>query len=383
MKKHLTAISVERVKPPKQGTLEIFDLGYPGLALRVGHGGAKSFEVFYRVGGKLKRESLGRWPEVTLARARDAWRKTREAIAKGDDPANREGAKNPTLLFEQVVEEWLRRDQSKNKQSSVYQVTRSVEANLLPAWRGKPVDKISKADIRALLDGISDRGAPIMARRLQAYLNRLFTWCIERDILAVNPMAGMERIANGKSRERVLCDQELAKVWAATDSIGLFGPATRLLILTGARREEIGQLRWSEIDGDTIRLEGARTKNGDPHDIPLSAPACELLANMPRIAGSDYVFTITGAKPMTGWATPKRNLDGESGVTDWVIHDLRRTTATGMQRLGVTLQVVEAVLGHTSGSRGGIVGVYQRHNYAEEKRAALEAWGKHVTALVR
>ena len=154
--------------------MEIFDLGYPGLALRVGHGGAKSFEMFYRANGKLRRESLGRWPEMSLAAARDAWRKTREAIAKGDDPTNREGTKNPTLLFERVVEEWLKRDQSKNKPSSFYQVSRSVEADLLPAWRGTRVDKIGKRDVIELLDSIADRGAPIMARRVQAYVSRFF-----------------------------------------------------------------------------------------------------------------------------------------------------------------------------------------------------------------
>jgi integrase len=382
MKKHLTAIGVERIKPPKAGVIEVFDLGYPGLALRIGHGGAKSFEVFFRTGGKLKRQNLGRWPEVSLAAARELWRRNREALAKGELPIH-EGTKTPAKLFEHVAEEWLKRDQGKNKASSFYQVSRSVEADLLPAWRGRRVDQIGKGDVIALLDSINDRGARVMARRVQAHMRRFFRWCIERDVLAVNPMGGMERIANGKSRERVLCDQELAKVWAATNSIGLFGSATRLLILTGARREEITQLRWSEIDGNTIRLEGARTKNGEPHDIPLSAPARELLANMPRIGNSEFVFTITGAKPLTGWSQSKLNLDAVSGVADWRIHDLRRTVATGMQKLGVTLQVVESVLGHTSGSRGGIVGVYQRHNFADEKRAALEAWGAHVTELVR
>jgi len=216
MKKHLTAASIERVKLPKQGTVEIFDLGYPGLALRVGHGGAKSFEVFYRVGGKLKRESLGRWPGVSLIQARDAWRKTREAIAKGETP-QREGAKTPALLFEFVVEEWLKRDQSKNKQSSVYQLTRSLEVDLLPAWRGKPVDQITKCDVLELLDSIMDRGAPIMARRVQGHVRRFFRWCIERDIIKSDPTVGMPRIENGKSRERVLSDDELAKVWRGTE----------------------------------------------------------------------------------------------------------------------------------------------------------------------
>jgi len=382
MKKHLTAASVERIKPPKTGTMEIFDLGYPGLALRIGHGGAKSFEVFFRVEGKLKRQSLGRWPGVSLASARESCRRSREAIAKGEAPIG-EGAKAPAMLFETVVEEWLRRDQSKNKPSSFYQVSRSVKGDLLPAWHGKRVDQITKADIHALLDGIVDRGAPAMAYRVQANVNRFFAWCIERDILKVDPTAGMPRVGNGKSRDRVLCDDELKKVWAGAESIGLFGSVTRLLILTGARREEIAQLRWSEIvDGDTIKLEGARTKNGEPHDIPLSAPAQALLAGMPHIGESDFVFTTNGTKPINGWSLPKRKLDAVSGVTGWCIHDIRRSVANAMQKLGIQLQVTEALLGHTSGSRGGIVGVYQRHNFAEEKRAALEAWGQHVTALV-
>jgi integrase len=379
-KRHLTDKSVQHLKPPATGELEVFDLGYPGLALRVGHGGAKSFELFYRTGGKLRRETLGRWPQITLADARDAWRKTRERISKGEDPSSRNGAKAPAMLFERVVEDWLKRDQSKNKAISLYQVTKSVESDLLPAWRGKRVDEITKRDIIELLDSITDRGAPLMARRVRASVRRFFRWCIERDILEIDPTAAMPRVGNGKSRERVLTDDELAKVWRA--ALGPFGAVTRLLVLTGARREEMAQLRWSEIDGATIKLEGDRTKTGAPHIIPLSAVAQALLHSLPRIAGSDFVFTISGTKPISGWSRPKAKLDAKSGVTDWRIHDLRRTVATGMERLGVTRQTVEAVLGHTSGSRGGIVGVYQRHDYAAEKRAALEAWGTYVVVLV-
>jgi integrase len=377
-KRHLTDASVQRIKPPKNGSVEIFDLGYPGLALRVGYGGAKTFEVFYRHGGRLRRKTLGRWPSTSLADARMEWRKTREAIAKGEDPAG--GVKAPAMAFEAVVEEWLKRDQSKNKASSQYQVHRALESDLLPAWRGKRVDAITKRDIHDLLDSIADRGAPIMARRVQAYVRRFFRWCIERDILNVDPTAGMPRVGNGKSRERALTDDELLKVWRAAE--GPYGSVVRMLGLTGARREEIAQLRWSEIADNTIKLEGNRTKTGAPHIIPLSSAARALLASVPRIAGCDFVFTAGGAKPITGWSSPKILLDAAAGVTGWRIHDLRRTVATGMQRLGVNLQTVEAVLGHTSGSRGGIVGIYQRHDYLAEKRAALEAWGGHVTALV-
>jgi integrase len=233
----------------------------------------------------------------------------------------------------------------------------------------------------AVLDAIADRGATTKARQTHSHLNRFFRWCIERDILSANPMTGLKP-RDAKSRERVLSDKELTAVWQAAPKIGLLGTAVRLLILTGARREEITQLRWSEIHGDEIHLEGGRTKNGQAHIVPLTTTARLLLDGIPRI-GSDFVFTHNGVKPIVAWARPKADLDDVSEITDWRIHDLRRTVATGMQRLGTGLQIVEAVLGHVSGSRAGIVGIYQRHDYAAEKRQALDQWGAHVMALVR
>ena len=382
MRKHLTDASVQRIKPPKQGSLEIFDLGYPGLALRIGHGGAKSFEMFYRVGGKLRRDTLGRWPETSLAKARKLWRKTREAVAKGEEPRRDSAKVSSLMLFERVVEEWLKRDLApRNKESSLYLVTRMVEGDMLPAWRGRAIDSITKQDVIALLDSIVDRGAPVKANRVYGALGRLFKWASGRDIVIKNPMIGLERPGGKeKSRERVLDDDELVKVWRGAGKVPVFGDVVKLLILTGARKEEIGQLKWDEIKEDHIALSNGRTKTGTGHIIPLSPMARKVLDAMPRIG--DYVFTVNGVKPVAGWSVAKENLDKASGVSDWRIHDIRRTCATGLQKLGVTLQVVEAVLGHTSGSRGGIVGVYQRHTFADEKRAALTAWTRHLSALL-
>jgi integrase len=371
MKKHLTDLGIERMRAPKAGQEEVFDLGYPGLALRVGNGGAKSFVLFFRREGKLKRVTLGRWPRVSLAAARDSWRLVQEGKPLVQEATSGE-------LFSVAVEEWLRRDQSKNKASSLYQVTRALEHDVLPAWRGKRVDEITKRNVLELLDGITDRGAATKANRVFAYLRNFFGWCVKRDLLKASPMEGLDKPGSETSRDRVLSDEELGRVWKAAGDLNGFGTIARLLILTGARREEIGQLKWAEIEGDTIHLANGRTKTGAAHIIPLSAPARELLASLPRYG--DYVFG--GDKPLAGWSRAKANLDKACGVTDWRIHDLRRTVATGLQRLGVSLQTVEAVLGHTSGSRGGIVGVYQRHDYAAEKRAALEAWGAHVSNIV-
>jgi integrase len=222
-----------------------------------------------------------------------------------------------------------------------------------------------------------------MARRMHQRLHRLFAWAVGRDIIKVNPLANLPKPGSETKRERVLTDAELAKVWNAAEKLGSpYGPAFQLLILTGARREEIGQLRWSEIvDGGTIELSGSRTKNGEPFTIPLSTAARAILDAMPRLG--KFVFTTSGKLPVSRWSHAKVDLDDHAAIGEpWRTHDLRRTTATGLQKLGTALQVTEAVLGHTGGSRAGLVGIYQRHDFAKEKAAALEAWGAHVMALV-
>jgi integrase len=176
-------------------------------------------------------------------------------------------------------------------------------------------------------------------------------------------------------------------------SDGPWASAVQLLILTCARREEIGALKWAEVDkaDRQIRLDGDRTKNGEDHIVPLSDAACDLIESIPRVAGSQFVFTTTGNTPISGWSRAKEKIDelmrtqlGDAvALKPWRIHDLRRTAATGMERLGVRQQVVEALLGHIGGSKAGVTGIYQRHTYEEEKRTAIEKWAEHVTSLAR
>jgi len=316
------------------------------------------------------------------AEAREAWREARQEAQRGRDPGAmaRKMEKGATDV-QSVFEEWLLRDQAENRTAP--EVKRMFERYVLPGWGRRPIEGIRRRDVLDVIDAIADKGAIAMARRVQSRLNRLFVWSVGRGILTLNPMQGLPKPGSDIKRDRVLSDDELAAVWRGAEQLGWpYGRAVQLLLLTGARREEIGQLRWSEVQGATIHLEGARTKTGNAHLIPLSTPAMALLEHAPRVAGSDYVFTISGRRPIRGWSGAKIQLDELASISAWRIHDLRRTVATGMQKLGVVLQVVEAALGHTAGSRGGIVGIYQRHDYANEKRAALEVWGAHVTVLV-
>ncbi len=386
-KRALTDAAVKRFKVPAEGQADVFDQGFPGLALRLSYGGRKAWTYHYRFGRKLKRLTLGTYPALSLADAREAWRKARLAVAAGRDPATDRKRETGATDFTNVLNEWLRRDQGANRSKDA--VKRLIDKDAMPAWSGRAVSTIIRRDILDVIDSVVDRGSPITARRLHAHLHRLFKWCVGRGILESNPMADMPKPGQETKRERVLTDAELKAVWLAATAIGWpFGRAVQLLILTGARRQEIGGLRWSEIDDGVIKLAGDRTKNGEPHTIPLSKPAVAIIEELPKVASSaerteaDLVFTTNGKTAISGWSKAKREIDNSANLQNWTLHDIRRTVATGLQKLGISLQVIEAVLGHTAGSRSGIVGVYQRHSFDKEKAGALETWGAHVMALV-
>ncbi len=380
-KRPLTDASVKRIKVPESGQVDCFDQGYPGLALRLSYGGGRSFVYFYRINGKLRRLTLGTYPALTLAQAREAWRRAKQEVALGRDPGHSGSIGVGATDFRGVFTEWMARDQSKNRSAPI--VAAKLEKNVLKHWANRPIGTITRRDVLDVLDAIVDRGAVVQARRIHAYLSRLFSWAVGRGIIEINPMANLPKPGSETKRDRVLTDDELLSVWNAASELAYpFGPCVQMLILTGARRDEISRLRWSEINGDSITLDGDRTKTGVPHLIPLSTPARAILEAVPRFSGSEFVFTNSGSTPASDWGRAKAKLDRLCHVEGWTVHDLRRTCATGLQRLGVLLQVTESVLGHTGGSRAGVVGIYQRHDYAAEKRAALQAWGQHVLALI-
>ena len=323
--------------------------------------------------------TLGRWPSMSLAAARDAWRDARNTIDKGESPQHQRPA--AANSFAAVADEWLKRDQAHNRSYAATQ--RLIERCAKPVWEGRQISTIGRRDINDLIDAVADRGAIVMARRLHAHLHRLFRWAVGRGILETNPMAHLPKPGSEVARDRVLTDPELAQVFKNTTKLRPpFGPIFQLLILTGARRGEITGLRWSEIKDNTIILGRERTKAGAVHSIPLSRPALAILKELPRIGPSDFVFTINGRNPVTDLAASKERLDSLINIPAWHTHDLRRCVATGLQRIGINLQVIEAVLGHVGGSRSGIVGVYQRHSFDAEKRTALEAWAREVERIV-
>jgi integrase len=212
-------------------------------------------------------------------------------------------------------------------------------------------------------------------------------WAVARDMLTASPCAGVKPPTPERARDRVLSDDELRLVWQTAGKIGgPFGSLVQLLAVTGQRRNEVAEMQWSELDFEARlwTLPRERMKTGQPHQVPLSHAAIAILKSTPRIGEGRFVLTTTGKTPSNGHSKGKRRLDAllPPDMPAWRLHDLRRTTASGMARLGIDLPVIEKVLGHRSGSFAGIVGVYQRHDFADEMRRALETWGRHIEGLV-
>jgi integrase len=244
-----------------------------------------------------------------------------------------------------------------------------------------------------------DRGAPIVANRTLAIFRRLCNWSVERGIIAFSPCDKIKAPAAEESRDRVLTDDEIRLAWGAFDSVGWpFGPIAKLLLLTGARRDEVASARWSEIDlaAKTWTIAKERSKNGVAHEVPRSDAAARILAELPRIGERKdaLVFSTTGRTAVSGFSKAKEQIDaamldalkGAAGdveaPTRWTFHDLRRTAASGMAGLSIPPHVVEAVLNHKSGTIKGVAAVYNRYSYAAEKRAALDAWARRIDAVV-
>ncbi|WP_234050428.1 MULTISPECIES: site-specific integrase [unclassified Xanthobacter] len=422
MTKPLTVKGIEALKPADDRR-EIPDGLMPGLYLIVQPSGVMSWAIRYRHNGKPKKHTLGGYPAIKLADARALAGQALTAVAEGHDPsADKKQAKRDAATaikddIASVVQAFLERyAEPRLRDSSYSQTKRYLEKEAVVAWKGRSIKSITRRDVIELLDATVDRGAAISANRLLAALRRFFNWCVERGIVDASPVAGLKAPTAEQSRDRVLSDGELALVWKAADGFGwLFGRFVHILILTGQRRDEVAGMRWSELDLTNAiwTIPAERTKNGIAHVVPLSSEAVAILSGLPRKkdgnTDSPFVFTTTGKTPISGFSKAKVALDkaisklmrqeaeaartpandapeqgGEEedapSIANWRLHDLRRTMASGMARLGVPVHIVEKLLNHTSGTFAGIVSVYQRHDFATEKKEAAAAWGKHITS---
>jgi integrase len=380
---------VEGATPPATGRTEIFDATLSGFCLRVTSSGKKSFAVMYRHNGKLRRLTVGRFPAMSLAKAREEAKAALQAVEEGRDPAGErqeaKAAPEPRRdTVEAVATDYVERHCKRNLRSWT-ETDRLLRKYLIPELGSRDVRELTRRDVRDLVDGVVDNGKPVQANRVLAAVHAMLTWAVDREILDVNPAAGVKKPTREKPRERVLSDGELVKVWKAAEGLGYpAGPYIKTLILTGARRDEAREMRWREVDLDKAlwTIPGERAKNGEPHVVPLSEAMLDLLRDLPRFTGGDYVFTAgDGAKPYANVIKPKKRIERDSEVEGWTLHDLRRTAASGMGDLGIAGETIARVLNHAEGQIAGITARYNRADQTEAKRRALEAWAQHVCEL--
>lgn len=280
-----------------------------------------------------------------------------------------------------------------------------TKGGLAEHWADKPVTAIDGHDVYNCVDEAKRRGVPGLERRkrnagllsdargrkMARTLSKMFGWLLQHRRITANPSVGVYVPPAPASRERVLTSAEIKSFWQACDKLDApFGPPLKLLLLTGQRLSEVAGMRRDELDDATWTIPGSRTKNHKTHVVPLPPLARDILASVPLIEGSPLLFTTNALRPVSGWSKTKKRLDAamlaiadpDAKIAPWRLHDLRRSCATGMADIGIAPHIIEAVLNHVSGSRAGVAGIYNRAQYTDEKRVALERWASHVEALV-
>jgi integrase len=376
----LTDAAVAALQVPR-GKSEIiaFDDALPGFGVRVRSGGSKRFIYQYKLNSTNRRVTF---KEANVKRARAAAQILAAKVTLGSDPALEKEAAHDAAgdTFKRCLDRYLARPQGKRRERTLQEIRRHLERNLQPLHR-LHVKEIGRRRVADELMRITAENGAVQSNRTRSSLSAFLNWCIGEGYLDIN-VAAQTNKHEEVARSRVLSDAELAKIWNALPEQGDYHDIIQLLILTGQRLGEITDLSWREVDLDKaiITLPPSRTKNHREHVVPLSAPSLEILKG--RARGDRELIFGTGAHGFGAFSKRKRELDERAELkVAWVIHDIRRSVATGLAKF-VQPHIVECVLNHVGGFRAGIASTYNRHAYEDEKRNALNLWGKHISGLV-
>jgi integrase len=365
-----------------------FDDDIAGFGLRLRRAGSRTWVYQYWLGDRSRRMTLGKWPKLSAKQARDLVDVLAAKVALGQDPAE-EKIQNRTRkeTFGEIAGDYLAAQATRLRPRSLEEVRRHLNDHATPL-HGLPIAKMQRRDVAELLTAIAAGSGPVAANRVRSSISAMFHWAMKAGIAESNPAAFTNKEGE-RPRSRVLSVGELRDIWTALPE-GDYGSILKLLILTGQRRTEIGDLRWSEIDPKrgVICLPPERVKNTRRHTIPMSEAVRSIVRAIPKTEDRDFVFGY-GTGGFSGWSRCKERLDAtinarrKKPMDPWTIHDLRRTAATMMaDDLGVLPFVVEAVLNHASG-RSGVAGVYNLAKYEKVMQSALTAWAKRVAEIVR
>lgn len=416
-KRDLTDRFLRSIKPAPKGKRPIiWDAQIRGFGIRVTEHSRPddigSFVLVARFPGSPHPapRKIGDYPALSLAAAREIAREWLEDIRRGIDPkVKAEGRRRQeeqrradsfSATFESYAEDRLSALRTGDVVKSV------IRKHVTPRWGDRPISEIRRTDALELIRTLR-KDMPIGTNRIVAYLKTFGAWLVDQDILEASPFANVKRPTKETQRDRVLADREVAAIWQACGELGAFGRAFRFMLATAQRRSECGGLTWAELDRQQAlwSLPSSRTKAARRHEVPLSALALAILDECPRIG--DFVFSTGPSgplrawgngepRPISGWGKAKAALDrlalerlralaeerGEESPAEfpeWHLHDLRRSVATNLARLGVDRVVIAKILNH---AEGGVTQVYDRYRYEAEKRRGLDLWAQRLAAIV-
>jgi integrase len=373
----LTARFVDSINPTQGKRLEYFDEEVPGLALRVTEHGVKSWTILYRHRSRLRRLTLGSAAVISLAKARERARDELYAARKGADPATdkQAGRKADTIgdLAELYVEKW-----AKPRKRSWKADQHLLKHKVLPTWRHRAITDITRQDVRLLVEGIAEAGAPIVANRVAALLSKLFAFALDRDLVQASPAVRIPRPGQEHQRDRVLSDDELRALWQSFTALGpTMGAFYKLRLLTAQRGGEVTAMRWQDLDldGGWWTIPAGASKNRLAHRVPLTGSVVTVLKSLQPNDSATAEYVVAGARG--------KRQQSEAAATFTVEnfrgHDLRRTAASMMASGGIPRLTISKILNHVERS---VTAVYDRHSYDPEKAAALAWWDAKLKAIL-
>jgi len=365
-----------------------FDDTLPGFGyrLRRSTGGKvlRTWVAQYKRAGRSRRMLIGAAEKVGAEQARTKAKMILGAVALGQDPqaekADRRGKDRNSLRA--AIEEFLAAKERQLRPRSFVEVKRYLTTGYFKPLHALPLDAITRADVSARVVAIERESGSPTAARAKGALSSFFVWARRMGLCEQNPTIDTAQPREGKARDRVLTDAELTAIWKACGEDD-YGRIIKLLVLTGCRRAEIGDMAWSEVDLDrgTFTIPASRSKNKRPHTLPVMPMMREIIDAVPRMATREQLFGQR-SHGFTAWHDGKPALDERSGVSAWTLHDIRRSVATKMADIGIQPHIVEQVLNHQSGHRRGVAGIYNRSSYEREVKAALAQWHDHLHTMI-
>jgi integrase len=400
---NLTDLKVRSLKPDPQREYIQGDTQVPGFGVRVRPNGSAVYVVMKRLPGEAKptRVTLARAGDITLQQAREKARAAAAAVRQGVDVnAEKRRAGEARTRGRQTAIEVLEEtgfapgtfgelatryiDRETPRLARGPEIASLIRRELLPAFGARPFAELRRHDLGAIVGAIADSGRPAAALKVREVGKRIASWCEDEELIERNLFLGGRSPIRREDRARALSPDEIAALWHAWETMGApMGRFMAFALVTGQRRTEIATMENGEIDlaGRLWTIPGAKSKNRKAHLVPLSGLAVEILASVPAI-DDRYVWSTRAGTRISGFSKAKARAVMLSGVTDWRLHDLRRTTATRLAELGIAHPIVSKLLNHSPRSVMGVTSIYNRYEYLDERREAMERWAQRIRGIV-